>query len=159
MKTLLVAMLVLAMPLALWAQNNQSDWQQLSQLQSGEKISVVDSSHKKHSGAFSSFSDQFIIVRANTGDETIPRRDIREIKRSKRSHRLRRAASGLAGSGVGAAIGYGVASTKDCWCTKGESAGIGAVLGFFGGLAVGDVIPSHQTIYRAARRAAHDKSY
>ena len=156
MKKLLVTVLVFTMPPGLWAQNNQTDWQQLSQLASGERIRVVDSGHKKHSGAFSSFSDQSINLRAETGEETIPRENILEISHSKRSHRLRNVAvSGLAGAGVGAAIG--ATGTGAChvpgWCgpTRGEVTPITATLGFLGGLAVGAFIPSHQTIYRAPR--------
>jgi len=151
MKKLLTAVLVLTMPHVLWAQNNQTDWQQLGQLQSGEGIRVVDSSHKKHSGVFSSFSDQSIILHAETGEETIPRESILRVSRSKRSHRLRSVVvSGLAGAGVGAAIGYGAASGLGAG-TKGQKAGVVAAMGFLGGLAVGAFIPSHQTIYRASR--------
>ena len=156
MKKLLVTVLVLTMPQGLWAQNTQTDWHELSQLPSGERIRVVDSSHKKHSGAFSSFSDQSIILRGQTGEETIPRENILRISRSKRSYRLRNVVvSGLAGAGVGAAIGYGTHSKcQNCigWApTKGQSAAIGAALGFLGSLAVGAIIPSRQTIYRALR--------
>ena len=98
MKKLLVTVLVFTMPPGLWAQNNQTDWQQLSQLQSGERIRVVDSSHKKHSGAFSSFSDQSIILRAETGEETIPRENILAITHSKRSHPAQRSRLRACGS-------------------------------------------------------------
>jgi len=149
MKKLLVAVLVFTMPQGLWAQNNQTDWHDLSQLQSGELIRVVDSSHKKHSGAFSSFSDESIILRAKIGEETIPRENILEIKRSKRSHRLRNVVvTGLAGAGVGAAIAYG--GSGKCPCIgRAAVTGVTAVLGLAGGVAIGAFIPSHQTIYRA----------
>jgi len=151
MKKLLVTVLVFTMPPGLWAQNNQTDWQQLSQLQSGERIRVVDSSHKKHSGAFSSFSDQSIILRAETGEETIPRENILAITHSKRSHRLRNVAvSGLVGAGVGTAVGYG-GRPDWCWCKTQQYTRVTAALGFLADLALGALIPTDQTIYRAPR--------
>ena len=156
MKKLLAAVLVLTIPQGLWAQNKPTDWREISQLLPGERIRVVDSSHKKHSGVFRSFSDQSIILRAETGEETIPREGILRISRSKPYHRRAIVAvSGFVGAGVGAAIFYGGSACHvPGWCfppTRGQMAGIGAALGFLVGLAAGSVIPSHQTIYRAPR--------
>jgi len=166
MKKLLAAVLVFTMPQGLWAQNKQTDWRELSRLRLGERIRVVDSSHKKHSGVFSSFSDQSVVLRGESGEETIPRENIVAISHSKRSYRLRNVVvSGFAGAGIGAAIGYagsacndsrspsrGLGSVGGCLGpTRGAVAAAGAALGFLGGLVVGSAIPSHQTIYRVPR--------
>jgi len=97
MQTLLVAVRFFTMPQVLWAQNDQTDWVELSPLQSGERIRALDSGHKKHTGLMSSFSEQSIILSAKTGEGTIPRENIIEISRSKRSHRVRNVSRSRAG--------------------------------------------------------------
>jgi len=154
MKKLVVAMLVFIMPQGLWAGSDLTDWHEIGQLRPGEGIRLVDANHKKHFGAFSSFSNESVVLRAETGTEMIARENILEISRSKRSHRVRNVVvSGLVGAGVGAAI-TGGASRCQNFCVgpgRGLVVGIGAALGLLGGVAVGSFIPSHQTIYRAPR--------
>jgi thiamine pyrophosphate-dependent acetolactate synthase large subunit-like protein len=146
----LAAVLVFAMLPVLWAQNSQMDWQSLSQLQSGQKIQLIDANHQKHSGAFSSFTDQAIVLHERGGDQTIQRANVLRVKLQRRSHRLRNViVAGALGAGVGAGIGYVATPSGKIAFTQGDGAGLGAALGFVGGAVVGAVVPSHKTIYRS----------
>jgi hypothetical protein len=151
-----LALCVLAVPSLSRAQGKQTDWGNLALLQADQKIQVIDASHKKHSGTFSSFSSQSIILHQQDGDRTIARADVLRVTAG--SHRKRNTLLGLAiGAGAGAGIGAGVApspcgsSTPYCIepLSRGASAGIGAAVGGAIGAIVGLVIPSHKTIYRA----------
>jgi len=151
MRKHLVAALVFAMLPVSWAQNNQTDWQSLSQLQSGQKTQLIDANHQKHSGAFSSFTDQAIVLHERGGDQTIQRQNVLRVNVQGRSHRLRNVLVAAAlGAGVGAGIGYG-ASKNGIGFSKGDGAGLGAAVGFVGGAVVGAFVPSHshKTIYRS----------
>lgn len=150
-RNLIAVLLALAVPSVLPAQTKNTDWQNLNRLRPGEKIQVVDMNKNKHSGAFSSFTDQAITLHTQSGDETIQRANVLRVRG--RSHRLRNVIiAGGVGAGAGAGIGYGANScTKGCFgLGKGTTAGIAAALGFIGGAAVGAFIPSHETVYRAA---------
>jgi hypothetical protein len=146
----LAAVLVFAMLPVSWAQNNQTDWQTLSQLQSGQKIQLIDANHQKHSGAFSSFTDQAIVLHERGGNQTIERANVLRVKVQGRSHRLRNVIVAAAlGAGVGAGIGYGT-SKNGIGFSKGDAARLGAAVGFVGGAVVGAFVPSrHKTIYRS----------
>ncbi|MBV9180814.1 MAG: hypothetical protein JO356_05830 [Acidobacteria bacterium] len=165
MKTLLTAMLIFAIAEGLWAQSDHTEWNSLSQLAPGEQIRLIDRHHNKHSGSFSSFTNESIVVHARIGDDVIARDNVLQISRSRRWRRLHTVvvAGGL-GAGVGAIIGY--ASNSGCTTrpqggfgsncvgyvlSKGQSAGLGAALGFLAGAAAGAVVPVRQTIYRAER--------
>ncbi|MGH6869857.1 MAG: hypothetical protein ACREDA_13505 [Methylocella sp.] len=153
MRKLFAIMIVLAMPFVLRAQNNHADWNNLSVLQAGQKIQVTDASHKKHSGTFSSFSDQSIVFHESNGEQTIPRASVLRVNASG-GHHVRHALIGMAiGAGAGAGIGAagGGCSSGNCiGISRGGVAGIGAVVGALIGAIIGGVIPSHKTIYRAA---------
>ena len=148
----LAAVLVFVVLPVSWAQNNQADWQSLSQLRSGQKIQLIDASHQKHSGAFSSFTDQAIVLHERGGDRTIQRPNVLRVNVQGRSHRLRNVLFAAAlGVGVGAGIGYGATPSGKWVFTKGDGAGLGAAVGFVGGAVVGAFVPSHshKTIYRS----------
>jgi len=49
MQTDLAVVLVFVMLPVSWAQNKLTDWQSLSQLQSGQKIQLIDANRQKHS--------------------------------------------------------------------------------------------------------------
>ena len=145
----LAAVLVLAVLPVSWAQNNQTGWQSLSQLQSGQKIQLIDANHQKHSGAFSS-TDQAIVLYERGGDQTIQRANVLRVNLQGRSHRLRNViVAGALGAGVGAGIGYGATPSGKIAFTKSAGAGVGAALGFVGGAVVGTFVPGHKTIYRS----------
>jgi len=151
MRKLWVLVCVLGMPCVASAQSNQA-WENLSTLQAGEKIQVVETNSKKDSGTFVSVSDTAISLQEKAGAQTIQRKDVRSVKLMKHAHRLRNTLIG-AGVGAGAGAGIGAASYHPCNCFidlgRGGQAAIGAVIGFVGGAVVGVLLPSHKTVYRA----------
>jgi len=103
---------------------------------------------RKHSGTFIIASDTAISYRDAGGEQTIEKPDIRTVKLSKNTHRLRNTLIG--GAGVGAASVAGVWENSGFVGGKGTGASIGAGLGFLVGAGVGVRIPTHCTIYNAA---------
>ena len=154
MRKLSILFCVLAMPFVTFAQTNQSSWENLSALGAGHKIQVVEMNSKKVSGAFVSVTDTGISLQVEGGEQTIARQHVRVVKLMENKHRLRNAAIGAAvgagvGAGAGAAVGGGSRggfdfATQGAWIVGAAGAVIGAI--------VGALLPSHQTIYRAAGR-------
>lgn len=165
MRNIFFLVCVLAIHFVALAQKRESSWETLSGLQAGQKIQVVDSSSKKHSGTFLSVSDTAISLRANSGEQSIEKQDVRIVRLMAAKGRARNtlvggAIGGAIGAGVGAIIG--AATHKGCApgvfvCLDvlgtGGSAGLGAAAGFLGGTTVGAVVgalvPSHAIIYDA----------
>lgn len=157
MRKLLLLFCVFGLPCVAAAQMNQSAWTSLSGLKPGQKIQVVDTSSKKHSGEFASVSDTSIVYTEKTGERSVRKQDVRSVKLMENNHRLRNTLIvGAAGAGIGAAIG--AATYKPCsapsFCLdvggRALPAGIGAVVGGVGGVVVGVLLPSHQTVYDVA---------
>jgi hypothetical protein len=150
MHKFLIAICVLAMPGLLLAQDKQANWDNLKVLQPGQRIQVTDASHHNHSGAFSSISDQALILHGQHGDETISRETVLRVDVRGRSHRVRNVIiGGAVGAGIGAGAGYGATSNNKIGFTRGDGAALGAAFGFVAGAIVGALIPSHKNIYRA----------
>jgi hypothetical protein len=164
MRNIFFLVCILAIHFVALAQNNQTSWETLSGLQSGQNIQVVDSSSKKHSGTFVSVSDTTISIRITTGEKSIQKQDVRIVRLMANQRRARNtlvggAIGGAMGAGVGAIIGAathkGCTSEEFCldFIGTGGSAGLGAAAGFLGGATVGGVIgalvPSHTIIYDA----------
>lgn len=164
MRNLMLFFCVLAMPCVSSAQSNQSSWGNLKTLRPGQKIEIVETNLKKDTGAFAAVSDDAIRINESTGEQSIPRASVMRVTLRQNKHRLRNTLTGAAvGAGTGAVIGAASYKTaKPCppgagiGCisgnilSRGAVTGIGATLGFVGGAAVGAVIPSHPTIYRAS---------
>jgi hypothetical protein len=80
----------------------------------------------------------------------VQKQDVRSVKLMKSNHRLRNTLIGL---GVGAGAGAGI--TAAAWEShgflggKGVGAAVGAGLGGLGGIIVGGLLPTHDTIYKA----------
>jgi hypothetical protein len=157
MRNILCLISVVGITCASWAQADKALWTNLSVLRGGETIQIVDMKSKKHSGTFVSVADNGISYRDTAGDATIQKPDVRSVKRMANKHRLRNAILGGA-VGAGAGAGIGAAAFHPCSRTqflclqpggRGAIAGIGAAVGFAGGLVVGAVWPSHEMIYRA----------
>jgi len=153
MRKALFLICVLAIPCASSAQGDKTSWTNLSILHPGQKIQVVETNSKKHSGTFVSFSETAIVYEDAAGGQTIPRQDVRRVKLSENKHHLRNA---LIGGAVGAGVGAGIGAAAEPSCTgndcinvigKGAVAGIGAVVGFGVGAVVGVSLPSHHTVY------------
>ncbi len=166
MRSLLLIVCALAMPCASSAQSKQSSWGNLSTLQAGQKIEVVETNLKKDTGTFAAVSDDGIRLNESTGEQTIPRANVMRVTLRQNKHRLRNTLIGAAvGAGAGAAIGAAAYRTaKPCppgaglgcfngdFVSRGEFAAFGGVIGLAGGTAVGATLPSHPTIYRASPR-------
>ena len=149
-----VILCVLGLSCASWAQTNRASWANLSALQAGQKIQIVDMNSKKHSGTFVSVSDKAISYQEAAGEQMIQKQDVRSVKLMENKHRLRNT---LIGGAVGAGAGAGIAAAADHPCSsqgfcidpigRGGAAGIGALVGFVGGAVVGVLWPSHKMIY------------
>ncbi|HEV2615484.1 MAG TPA: hypothetical protein VGU63_02615 [Candidatus Acidoferrales bacterium] len=163
MRSLLLIICALAMPCVSSAQSKQSSWANLNTLQTGEKIEVVETNLKKDTGTFAAVSDDGIRLNESTGEQTIPRANVMRVTLRRNKHRGRNTLIGMAvGAGAGAVLAaatYKTCSSSRSFCIdplgKGGAAGIGAALGLAGGAAVGVVLPSHPTIYRAAPTQSH----
>jgi hypothetical protein len=154
MKKLTLAFCVFAISTACWARNDKTVWQNLSVLESGQKIQVIDKSHRKHSGTLISVDDQGIKLHEKAGDTAVQRDNVARV--TVPAHRVQHAILGLAiGAGSGAAIGAATggcsnSSTYGCLgASRGEIAGAAAAIGAVVGAIVGAVLPARKTIYRA----------
>jgi hypothetical protein len=129
------------------AQTGRAAWANLSALQSGQKIQLVDANSKKHSGTFTSVSDTAITYRDAAGEQIIPKQDVRSVKLMG-TKRLRNT---LIGAGIGAGVGAGVgAATWEShgWVRgKGTGAAVGAGIGLIFGTVIGVLMPGHKVIY------------
>jgi len=161
MRNILLLLCVFGMSYASQAQSDKASWKNLSTLQTGQKIQIVDMNSKKHSGAFLKFSDAAIRYQDTAGDQSIPKQDVRRVKLMENRHRIRNT---LIGAGVGAGGGAVIGAVANHPCvpnppsqqfpnclganiSKGATAGIGAVLGIAAGAVVGALVPTHSTIY------------
>lgn len=153
MRKTLFAMCLLALPYVCLAQPNQSSWSNLNVLQPGQRIEVVETTSTKHSGTFVVFSETAIKYRDASGEQSIQKENIRTVRLMENKHRLRNTLI-CAGVGAGIGAGIGAAATQSTGSiilsvSRGKGAAVGAVLGVFGGAAVGVLLPSHSTIYSA----------
>jgi hypothetical protein len=157
MREIVFLISVVGIACASWAQTSHASWADLSAVQPGQKIQIVDMNSKKRSGAFVNVSDNAISYRDTAGERTMQKPDVRSVKLMVNKHRLRNAViGGAVGGGAGAGIGaatFHPCSPSEFLCIqpigRGGRAGIGAAVGFVGGAAVGALLPSHKMIYRA----------
>jgi hypothetical protein len=150
MRRLLVLVCILGMPCVAFAQNNQTSWENLNALQSGQRIQLVEMSAKKYSGIFVNVSDTAITMQVNGGPQTIQRQDVGGVKLMENKHRLRNTIiGGVVGAGAGAGIAAASWENHGYLGNRGTGAAVGAAFGFVGGAIIGAVLPSHKTIYRA----------
>ena len=150
----LFLMCVLGLACVSWAQTSRASWTNLSALQVGQKIQIVDMNAKKHSGTFVNISDTAISYQEAAGEQTIQKQDVRSVKLMENKHRLRDTVIwGAVGAGAGAGIGAAVvrSCSSPSFCIqpvgRGGLAGVGAAVGFAGGAVVGALLPSHKMIY------------
>jgi len=158
MRTMLVSLCLLAMACSSFAQTGNSSWANLSALQPGWRIQIVEANSKHNSGRFVSVTEDAVTLQEKSGEKTIQRRDVRVVRLMKNKHRLRNT---LVGAGVGASVGagIGVATGGPCrvpsscffYLTRGQQAAIFAAPGILIGAAVGVLWPTHAIIYRTDR--------
>ena len=157
MRKIFLLLFVLGLSCAAFAQTDRASWANLSGLQPGQRIQVVGTTSKKHSGSFVSVSDTAISYRETNGQQSIPKQDVIRVKLMEHKHRLRNTLI-LAGVGAGVGAGIGAALHKSCssqsFCLDiggaALPAGVGAVVGGLGGAVVGVLLPSHTTIYQVS---------
>lgn len=128
----------------------QDSWEDLRQLQAGQKIQIVDMNLKSLKGRFVGLLGESISLRTRKkGDVTIERAKVFRVTDLQRSKRGRKALLGLL---IGGATGAGIGAAK----SSDVPAPLGAliVFGWFGGMGagLGALAPSHSTIYRAKQR-------
>lgn len=154
MRKSLLLICVLGISCVSWAQTTRASWANLSGLQAGRKIQIVDMNSKKHPGTFVSVSGTALSYQDSASEQTIQKQDVRSVKLMKNKHRLRNT---LIGGAVGAGAGAGIGAAANHPCSsqglciqvigRGGAAGIGAVVGFVVGAVVGVLLPSHEMIY------------
>ena len=116
-----------------------ANWQAVRSLSPGHKIQVVLQDGERARGAFVSASDAALVIRAEGGERSIARHDVRVVRAHAPSRRTR---NGLiataAGAGIGLAIGFAVcpqcsdegAAGKYTGPFAAAAAGVGAAIGF-----------------------------
>src|ERR1039458_4315300 len=86
----LLLMCVLGISCAAIAQTGQSSWTNLSGLRAGQKIQIVETNSKKHTGVLENVSDSAISIKDATGEASVQRQDVRSLKLLSSGHRLDR---------------------------------------------------------------------
>ena len=134
---------------------DMSDWGNLKHLSAGQQIEVVLNDGKSYRGRFKSVSQDTLIVRVDTGEQSFDRNSVLRVSARAGSHRLRNAMlGGLIGIGAGAGIGAAAGKSSKNGFTKvneAVGAGAGAVIGLGAGAGVGAALPATawRTVYRA----------
>lgn len=144
-KTLLLVLLFPGLSQGQAAENN---WDNLRGLSPGQKIRIVLNDAKSYEGSFQGLTNDAIVVRLNSGDQTFERQSVLRVSRKHKPHRGRNALIGAA-AGAATLLIYDEAGCPDCdQGTKvGDTAG-GALLG----AAVGALVPTGvgwRDVYRA----------
>ena len=154
MKKTAMLLLLWVVPLGLMARDAGLDsWDNLKQLQPGQKIEVVDASMKSLRGPFVSVSEEAITLQVGKSQESIERAKVMRVSVRDTSHRTRNILLGAAIAG-GAALTVGLlangpASNEGNGCA-GCVAGLAAAAAG-GGAGLG-AIPGSRTVYRAEKQ-------
>jgi hypothetical protein len=128
------------------AQSPAQNWTSVTAIAVGTSVRVSVGSRTVN-GQVQGVTDDSLSINSGKGQEIFTRPEVVRVSVKKQSHRRRNALIGLgAGAAIGAAVG--AASHKDCsgfcifYTTRGQDAGIGAIV--FGGIgtAVGALIPT-----------------
>ena len=152
-KVVLILVLLPLTPAFALAQSASDSWDNLKQLQPGQKVEVVDAKMKTLKGTFIAFSDDSISLRDGKTEQSVVRADVVRISVRDASHRTRNILLGIGiGAGAGIAVGFGIDEGVRHVSGEGGSylyapvlAAAGAGLGALaGGLPAGT-----RTIYRA----------
>jgi hypothetical protein len=154
MQRLVWGLLILVLvPLQSSAQTARDSWDNLKQLQPGQKIEVVGTSMKSLRGPFVSVSEEAITLQVGKSQESIERAKVVRVSVRDTSHRTRNMLLGAAIAG-GAALTVGLlangpASNEGNGCA-GCVAGLAAAAAG-GGAGLG-AIPGSRTVYRAEKQ-------
>ncbi len=148
---------LLLIPALALAQSARDSWSSLRQLVAGQQVRIVLNDAKSYVGQFQSVSDEGIVVRLATGDQTFDRQSVLRISTQGKRHRGRNALIGLA---VGASAGVIVAvaspelGTGRCAqgsCVNATSMSLAGTLGAVVGAGLGAAFPTGRwhDVYRA----------
>jgi len=153
MRVIVTTFLLLLVPGFGLAQSPQHNWDNLKQLQPGQKIEVVDTSMKSLRGPFVSVSEEAITLRVGKSQESIERAKVVRVSVRDTSHRTRNMLLGAAiARGAALTVGLlanGPASNEGNGCA-GCVAGLAAAAAG-GGAGLG-AIPGSRTVYRAEKQ-------
>jgi hypothetical protein len=131
--------------------STHANWESLKQLATGQEVRVVLNDAKSYSGQFRAVSDEAIMARVATGEQTFERQNVLRVSAKGKSRRGRNV---LIGAAIGAGLGV-VAVGMDCHYGREGCGAAGAFLGvpFGAGLGAGfaAVIPTGgwHDVYRA----------
>ena len=127
-----------------------SQWDNLKQLAPGDGIRIVLNDMKSYAGQFQSVSDDAIVVRLTSGDQTLPRENVLRVSTKGQSHRLRNAALGAV---IGVGAGFATAAGTSRNDSEAQAIGYVVVPPLLGcvGAGVGAFLPTGgwHDIYRA----------
>ena len=126
-------------------------WDDVKQLTVGQEIMVVQKDAKAFRGRLAKVSDEAIVVRLTSDEQTIARDNVERVSSRGASHRLRNVVVG-AGVGFGAGAGIGAAAgNPNSIGGRGIPAAAGGAIGLAAGAAVGAALPSRgwHEVYRA----------
>ncbi len=139
-------------PAFLPAQSAKDSWDNLKQLQPGQKIEVVDMKMKTLKGAFVAFTDETITLRDGGTEQSVAHADVVRVTVRDTSHRMRNM---LLGSAIGGGIAI-AATIVPIAASSNEGNSCGAcvaaiAVGFGAGAALG-AIPGSRTVYRTPKK-------
>ena len=151
MKKTAMLLLLCVVPLGLRARDAGHDsWENLKQLQPGQRIEVVDMKLKSVKGTFVSFSAEAISLRVMSDEVSVKRPDVMRVSLRENSKRTRNLLIGLgigAAGGLAAGVGLMERETGYAGAVAGTTVLFAAV-----GAGVGAAFPGSRTIYRAPKR-------
>jgi hypothetical protein len=142
--------------LALPALAQTTSWENLRQLNPGQKIVVVQRDRKSFTGSFAGVSNDSVSLNAREGSKTVARANVLRVSR----HGGKRSRNALIGAAIGGGAGLAVGATvPGCkqntfgFClSKGVVAAILGGTGAVVGAIVGVLIPGNTVVYRASRQ-------
>ena len=151
MRRVIEALLLLLMvPEFGWGQSSQNNWGNLKRLAPGDEIHIVLNDAKSYRANFQSVSDQAIVVRLATGEQTFTRKNVLRVSTKGQSHRLRNAVLGAA---IGVGLGFAVATGTSRNDSEAQAIGYAVIPPFMAaaGAGVGAFLPSGgwHDVYRA----------
>ena len=114
------------------APDDPANWDNLQQLQPGQKVGVVQTNLAKHKGKFLFWTEEEITLRVKKQELTIPREEVHRVRRLGKNH----TGSGAAiGAGIGAVVGLLIGRAQ--WCSGEPGFNVCAFVGLIIGTPVG----------------------
>jgi hypothetical protein len=126
-----------------------ADWNDVLRIPAGEKVEITTRDGARKRGGLISANADSVVVREETGEQSTPRTEIRELRVFDPGRRVRKGVMWTAiGAGAGLGVGWGVcphcASEGAAYKYIGPGVAIGAALG-----ALGFLSSPYRTVYKA----------